>query len=80
MTSKIIATAKAMTGWYGSSKQIDAVLELPLSEKGIKFRQEVLEKQFPKKVVVVPSKYLDKPKYTIGLGDSFVAGVQICFL
>ncbi len=80
MYGNLLATAKAMTGWYGSREQIRAVMDLPLSEKGMKFREEVGKEQFTEEVIVVPSKYLDKPKYTIGLGDSFVAGVQICFL
>jgi len=30
-------------------------------------------------LVAVPSRYMERPRYTIGLGDTFTAGVQICF-
>ena len=30
--------------------------------------------------MLVPSRYLEMPKTTIGLGDSFVAGMQMCFI
>lgn len=75
----LIATAKAKNGWYGTKEQIKEVLELKCSPKGIKCGRKVAESGFASEVVLVPSKYIDKPKYTIGLGDSFVGGVQICF-
>lgn len=64
----IIATAKAMTGWYGNFGVLSEVLELELSQKGTDFYNEAKNKGY-NDVVVVPSKYIDKPKYTIGLGD-----------
>lgn len=76
----MLATAKAMGGWYGSKEQISKVLELPLSEKGKSNRKIIGESQYASETILVPTKYIDKPKYTIGLGDSFVAGVQICFM
>ena len=78
MYGNIIATAKAMTGWYGNFAALNKVLALELSQKGTDFYNEAANKGY-NDVVIVPSKYIDKPKYTIGLGDSFVAGVQICF-
>ncbi len=75
----MLATAKAINGWYGTKEQIGEVIKLPLSEKGISNKELVEKKYFSKNVILVPSKYIDKPKYTIGLGDSFVAGVQMCF-
>jgi ADP-dependent phosphofructokinase/glucokinase len=41
--------------------------------------QKVADSKYADCVTLVPTKYIDKPKYTIGLGDSFVAGVQTCF-
>lgn len=29
---------------------------------------------------LVPSRYMDRPKSTIGLGDTFAAGVQLAFI
>ena len=79
MLGNMLATAKAISGWYGTKEQIGEVLKLPLSERGMEYKRLIEEKEFLQKVVLVPSRYIDKPKYTIGLGDSFVAGVQICF-
>jgi ADP-dependent phosphofructokinase/glucokinase len=76
----MLATTKAMVGWYGSKKQISKVLELPLSEKGMCNRKIIGDSNYDSETIIVPTKYIDKPKYTIGLGDSFVAGVQICFM
>lgn len=76
----LLATSKAMNGNYGNMEDIRKILELPLSKKGIKYRDTIIKNKFDDEVVLVPTKYIDKPKYTIGLGDSFVAGVQICFI
>ncbi len=79
MLGNMLATAKAVNGWYGTKEQIREVIKLPLSEKGMRNRELTAKEHFPWEVVFVPSKYIDKPRYTIGLGDSFVAGVQLCF-
>ncbi|GLC82556.1 ADP-dependent glucokinase/phosphofructokinase [Lacrimispora brassicae] len=79
MLGNILATAKAINGWYGTKEQIGEVIKLPLSETGIRNRELIAKEHFSSQVILVPSKYIDKPKYTIGLGDSFVAGVQMCF-
>lgn len=79
MYGNMLATAKAQNGWYGTKEQIREVLELPLSPKGVENYQTALASQYADEVTLVPSKYIDKPKYTIGLGDSFVGGVQMCF-
>lgn len=78
MYGNLMATAKAMTGWYGDFSALEKVMQLPLSPKGLEHRKQ-LEAEKTADVVLVPSKYIDKPKFTIGLGDSFVAGVQITF-
>ena len=79
MYGNMLATAKANNGLYGTMEQIEEVLKFDMSAKGVKNYQEVKNSQYSSEVVIVPSKYIDKPKYTIGLGDSFVGGVQICF-
>ncbi|MDO4522439.1 MAG: ADP-dependent glucokinase/phosphofructokinase [Eubacteriales bacterium] len=75
----LLATAKAMNGWYGTMEQIEALLQYPLSEKGMAFRKRAAEASWGQDVIIVPTRYVDRPPYTIGLGDSFVAGVQMCF-
>lgn len=76
----LISGTRARTGRYGSYEDCVENLKLPLSEVGVRFA-EILEKlELPHKAVLVPSRYMEKPKTTIGLGDSFVAGMQICFI
>ena len=79
MYGNLLATSKAMFGHYGSLSDISEVLKLSLSEKGIQNLEVAEGSSTGCEVILVPSKYIDKPKYTIGLGDSFVAGVQISF-
>lgn len=75
----LLATAKAESGWYGTRERLKKVLKLPLSTRGLKHREVLAGSKSAGDAVLVPSKYIDKPRYTIGLGDSFVAGVQLCF-
>lgn len=79
MYGMIMATAKASHGNYGTKEQIRQVLELGVSEKGLSNLKKVEERGYGSRVILVPTKYIDKPKYTIGLGDSFTGGVQMCF-
>lgn len=75
----LMATAKALNGDYGTYPQLADVLTLPLSEKGLRAHAALAAKAKDMGAVLVPSRYIARPKYTIGLGDSFMAGVQICF-
>lgn len=79
MYGNIMATAKAMAGGYGSREQIEKVLKLPLGPKGMEWRRKILNSPQRDRVICVPTRYIDKPAYTIGLGDSFTGGVQMCF-
>lgn len=75
----MLATAKADNGWYGTREQVKKVLEFDFSERGMKNYQMLKESRHAHEAVLVPSKYIDMPRFTIGLGDSFVGGVQMCF-
>ncbi|RCW52208.1 ADP-dependent glucokinase/phosphofructokinase [Halanaerobium sp. ST460_2HS_T2] len=75
----LLATAKAKHGFYGNIQQISELFDLELSPRGVKARKEIENSIYSDQVVIVPTKYIDKPKYTVGLGDTFVAGVQLCF-
>ena len=75
----LLATAKAMGGFYGTKDRLAEVVKLSLSEKGKKDAAALKNSRYGREAILVPSKYIDRPKYTIGLGDSFVAGLQICF-
>ncbi len=75
----LLATGKAANGWYASREQVGELLKLDLSPRGVADMEKIRESKYADSVVLVPSKYIDKPRYTIGLGDSFVSGVQTCF-
>lgn len=79
MYGNLFATAKARHGWYGTWEQIKGILDLNMSERGLACRERLLSSVHARDTILVPTKYIDKPKYTIGLGDSFVGGVQLCF-
>ena len=74
-----MATAKAAFGQYGGEKEIREVLKLSLSETGLRNAGILADSPFRNRAVLVPTLYIDKPKYTIGLGDSFTGGLQLCF-
>ncbi|MGB8455940.1 MAG: ADP-dependent glucokinase/phosphofructokinase [Anaerocolumna sp.] len=80
MMGNILATAKAVNGRYGTKNKLEEVMELPLSSRGLQYRKVIEKEKLLHKVTLVPSKYIDTPRYTIGLGDSFTAGVQLLFL
>jgi ADP-dependent phosphofructokinase/glucokinase len=75
----LLATAKAENGWYGTREQVQKILDLPLSAKGMENLKIIANSKYADEAALVPTKYIDKPKYTIGLGDTFIAGVQMCF-
>jgi len=75
----LLATAKAKYGHYGNIEEISELFELELSPRGVSAREKIDNNLDSNEVIIVPTKYIDKPKYTIGLGDTFVAGVQLCF-
>ncbi len=75
----LMATSRAAFGVYGSDQEIRSILCHPLNETGV-HNMELIEKSDLKdRVVIVPTFSLDRPKYTIGLGDCFTGGMQLCF-
>lgn len=78
----LMAATRARTGRYGSLQDCRESLALPLSERGTAFAQAFLQlagQDEDTALVAVPSRYIEHPRYTIGLGDTFTAGVQISF-
>ena len=75
----MFASAKAAFGNYGRDEEVKQVLKLPFSETGMRYLEYIRQNGLEKRVVLVPTFYMDKPKYTIGLGDSFTGGMQLCF-
>ena len=76
----LMAGTRARTGRYGSRQDCMDSLKDPLSPTGLRFAEELQAMSLAYDVHLVPSRYLEKPKYTIGLGDTFVAGVQMAFV
>lgn len=79
MYGNMLATAKAYHGWYGTKETVKEILKFGFSQKGTDHYNKIKNSSYAHEAVLVPSKYMDRPKYTIGLGDSFVGGVQMCF-
>lgn len=77
----LLSGTKARVGHYGTLKDCEETLKkVSLSEQGLRFARELETYKLKKKAVVVPSRYMEKPVCTIGLGDTFVAGVQFAFI
>jgi len=74
----LLAGTRARVGGYGSYDDCGETLRLPLSPIGTAFHEQ-LDRigDVGKSVFLVPSRYMEKPKYTIGLGDSFMGGFLI---
>jgi ADP-dependent phosphofructokinase/glucokinase len=76
----LMSGTKARIGRYGSYHDCEESLSLPLSPIGLKLVEELEELSLNQYTCMVPSKYMEHPVDTIGLGDTFVAGMQIGFL
>ena len=87
----LMAATRARTGHYGSPSELEESQLIPLSKTGIALAREAQvrdaqireargEKTGTRCLKVVPARTLDDPKYTVGLGDTFVAGVHTCFM
>ena len=75
----LMATARAVFGVYAGDRQIRKILEGTLSRTGLEMLEQIRQSSLRERVILVPTYALDRPKYTIGLGDCFTAGVQLCF-
>ena len=78
----LMAATRARTGRYGNLHDCAQTLALPLSARGQSFAEQFmqLDGQLEDRVLTaVPSRYMEHPRYTIGLGDTFTAGMQISF-
>ena len=76
----LMAGTRARTGRYGSYEDCGESMQLALSPEGIRFAEE-LDRMSPRGYVrIAPSRYMEHPKYTIGLGDTFMAGFLTSFV
>lgn len=76
----LMSGTKARVGYYGTQDDCRVNLELGLSPVGVEFAERLEKMELKHTAVLVPSRYMEKPNFTIGLGDTFVAGVQMCFV
>ena len=75
----LMSGTRARIGKYGTQEECRESLSLSLSPTGLAFHDRLEQLPLKKQAVLVPSRYLEHPKYTIGLGDTFVSGVHTCF-
>lgn len=76
----LMSGTRARVGHYGSREECRDSLQLELSPTGVEFADRISKMDLKHTAILVPSRYMEKPKYTIGLGDTFVAGMQMCFV
>jgi len=76
----LMSATRARTGRYGSREDCADSLSLPLSEAGLAFAEELGRSAPARFARIVPSRYMERPACTIGLGDTFMAGVQLGFI
>ncbi len=75
----LMSGTRARIGKYGTAAECRETLKLGLSPVGLAFHEKLEALETSGHAVLVPSRYLEHPKYTIGLGDTFVSGVHTCF-
>ena len=70
----LMSGTRARIGEYGTIADCEETLKIALSPKGVAFASKTKRIQSDRKICLVPSRYMERPKYTIGLGDTFMAG------
>ncbi len=76
----LMSGTRARTARYGSFDDCVETLKLGKSSLGLHFADQLEHLDLKHSCCLVPSRYLEEPKCTIGLGDTFAAGVQLCFM
>jgi ADP-dependent phosphofructokinase/glucokinase len=76
----LMSGTRARIGAYGKIDDLAETLNVPLSEKGVEFANLIKNQAFKRHIELVPSRYLENPKFTIGLGDTFMAGFMLSAL
>ncbi len=78
----LMAATRARLGKYGTAEECRDTLLLPVSKAGAAFAEKLPDPAALSKedrLYFMPSLYMEHPRYTIGLGDTFTAGVLSCF-
>lgn len=76
----LLAAARARYGRYAGWEECRSMLRLGFSQKALRLAAEAEAYRGEKSLHLLPSTYIEAPSCTIGLGDSFTAGMQICFI
>lgn len=76
----LLSGTKARIGKYGNLEECYGTLSTPLSPIGLEFADQLSKINRKEYICIVPSRYMDNPTDTIGLGDTFVAGMQLGFI
>ncbi|MDO4789043.1 MAG: ADP-dependent glucokinase/phosphofructokinase [Johnsonella sp.] len=76
----LLAAARAGYGEYAGWEECRSMLRRGFSPKALRFAAEADAYRGEKSLYLIPSTYIEAPSCTIGLGDSFTAGMQICFI
>ena len=79
MYGNMMAAAKALHGFFGTPREVRETLNLPLSKTGCAFLRILSDTALRGRAILVPTRYIEAPAHTIGLGDAFTAGVHLCF-
>ena len=73
----LMAGTKAMLGNYGTLEDLKRNVDLAESQKGVEFAAKASELSTDQKLVAVPAKSISSIDSSVGLGDTFMAGMQI---
>ena len=75
ISGNLFGTSRARLGKYASVEEIADSLEVPLSETGLALAREM--ETFGEEIAFVPAKCMERPTFTVGLGDCFTAGILV---
>ncbi|HBE79523.1 MAG TPA: hypothetical protein DDW65_17360 [Firmicutes bacterium] len=77
----LMAGIKARLGRYGKLDDLRGYdLTIPFSPEGLKMMNFAEKYEGTEQLVVAPNRFLKNPTSTIGLGDTFTAGMQLGFI
>lgn len=76
----LMSGTRARIGHYGTQADCLESLKLKLSPAGVEYAEQISRMNLKHEAILVPSRYIEKPRFTVGLGDTFVAGMQMCFV
>ena len=73
-----VAGARAVSGRYADWPAVERMLTLPESTEGLAMCRRFTKSLKGRSVAVVAARTVSRPLCTLGLGDAFVGGFQIC--